>query len=402
MAREKKGKPATARAARGLRASVKPKKPRAKNLSQKKRSRATAATRAPKRVIARAKGAKLTHPVLLIGSVPLPDTKTVLGAIAGTFGRDIKRVPDGETGPRSKFITWQAPVLAQAEQFHMQPLGPQSEWGAHGEWPPRILRLKPDASGAPQFGPTGYADAALASYPEFARLKSAGRFGADARFQVGLPTALGVLGVFMEPAGQALAEPAYRARLVEDVERISAAIPHRELTIQWDVPEELAVWDGYSSTYLADPKPDIVGRTIDLMDRVPAGVELGMHLCYGDISHQHRQEPDPDVMVAFTNALVARLRRKLDYVHIPVPRNWTEPRHYAKFAELRLDPECEVYLGLVHSTDGLEGARQRLTAAHAHLRRFGVATSCGLGRRPPEILAGLFALHRDISRLPAR
>lgn len=335
--------------------------------------------------------------VLLLGSVALENSEAVMAAVADALGDAVRRIPDGETGPRSKFITWQVPVLAQSGRFEMLPLGPQSEWGPNGEFPPRIMKLKP--GGGMAFPPTGYAEAALDSYRVFARLKSEGRIGAGVRFQVGLPTPLGVLAVFMEPDGQRAAEPAYRQRLLEDVDRIAAGIPHRELSVQVDVPEEIAVWEGHNTVCLERPREDIVDKLAELMNRVPSGVELGMHLCYGDISHKHWKEPDLGVMAAFTNAVRAKLRRRLDYIHMPVPRDWTAPERFARLADFKLGAETRVYLGLVHMTDGVEGARKRITAARRHLADFGVAASCGLGRRDPRDIPRILALHREVAAI---
>ena len=41
----------------------------------------------------------------------------------------------------------------------------------------------------------------------------------------------------------------------------------------------------------------IIERLVALIDRVPEAVEVGLHLCYGDISHRHWKEPDTAVMV---------------------------------------------------------------------------------------------------------
>jgi hypothetical protein len=64
-------------------------------------------------------------------------------------------------------------------------------------------------------------------------------------------------------------------------------------------------------------------------------------------------------------------------------------------AKLRLHPETELYLGLVHLTDGLEGTRRRAGAARGVVPTFGLATECGLGRRPPETVRELLQLHVD-------
>jgi len=343
--------------------------------------------------------AKIARDVLLVGSLALENAEAVMLAAADALGGAIRRLPDGETGARSKFITWQVPVLAKAPQFEMLPLGPQSEWGPNGEFPPRILKLRPGATGTPDFGPTGYADAAIDSYRTFTRLKAAGRIGKDVRFQVGLPTPLGVLAVFMEPDGQRLAEPSYRKRLLEDIDRIAAVIPHAELSIQLDVPEEIAVWEGHNTVFLDIPREAIVTKLLELMERVPRAAELGLHLCYGDISHKHWKEPDIGLMASFTNAVAARLTRPLDYVHMPIPRHWTEPAHYAKLRDFRLKAGTRVYLGLVHMTDGAAGAKRRIDAARQHLADFGVGTSCGLGRRTADEVPRILALHREVASI---
>ena len=66
---------------------------------------------------------------------------------------------------------------------------------------------------------------------------------------------------------------------------------------------------------------------------------------------------------------------------------------------LKLKPGTELYLGLVHFTDGVEGARRRLAAAKRVVTDFGVATECGLGRRTPAPIPPLLALHREVAEL---
>jgi hypothetical protein len=65
-----------------------------------------------------------------------------------------------------------------------------------------------------------------------------------------------------------------------------------------------------------------------------------------------------------------------------VPRDRSDDAYFAPLRALQLHPETRLYLGLVHYTDGVEGARQRLTAAHKVVSDFGIATECGFGRRP--------------------
>ena len=71
------------------------------------------------------------------------------------------------------------------------------------------------------------------------------------------------------------------------------------------VPTELAIWEGATDTFFDNDKIACVDHLVALMDRVPAAAELGMHLCYGDISHQHWKEPDLGLMaiVGFLSVL---------------------------------------------------------------------------------------------------
>jgi len=70
--------------------------------------------------------------------------------------------------------------------------------------------------------------------------------------------------------------------------------------------------------------------------------------------------------------------------------------YFEPLASFQPPPELDLYLGLVHLSDGLPGARRRIGSAEKVLTDFGVATECGWGRRDPETIPGLIALHRRI------
>jgi hypothetical protein len=73
--------------------------------------------------------------------------------------------------------------------------------------------------------------------------------------------------------------------------------------------------------------------------------------------------------------------------------------YFEPLKNLKLPRGTELYLGLVHRTDGIAGARGRLAAAKTVLTDFGVATECGFGRRPPESVSALLDLHRETALL---
>lgn len=62
--------------------------------------------------------------------------------------------------------------------------------------------------------------------------------------------------------------------------------------------------------------------------------------------------------------------------------------------EFKLSPGTEIYLGLVHAADGIEGAKKRIALAHEYVPRFGIATGCGFARaRKPDLVQKLLEIH---------
>lgn len=338
--------------------------------------------------------------VQLVGSVPLPTTEEVFRLLAGTLGALARRLPDGETGKRSYWITSQAYLLAKHPQF--EPAG--HNWDPDSGDVPQSgapkYRLRPGvAATAVRLPSLGYAEAARDSYALFARLKREGVIDRSIRFQVSLPTPLAFIAGLIEPDSQAAVAPAFEAAILGELRQILDGIPHRELAIQWDVCLEIFILEGLRGVYFANPFEGCVARLIALGNAVPAEVELGYHFCYGDFRHKHGVEPrDTALMVDMTNAVVAGLARPATWVHYPVPRDRTDDAYFAPLARLKLPPQSEVFLGLVHNTDGLEGSRRRLEAARRHRAAFGVATECGFGRRPAASLPHLLKVHADLAR----
>jgi hypothetical protein len=60
----------------------------------------------------------------LVGSVPLASAETVFETVASHLGDRVRRIPDGETGPRSDWIVWQLPVFTSQPQLEVVPPAP--------------------------------------------------------------------------------------------------------------------------------------------------------------------------------------------------------------------------------------------------------------------------------------
>jgi hypothetical protein len=331
--------------------------------------------------------------VHLVGSVPLRSRDEVFRTASAILGDRLVRIPDGETGDRSDWIGWQLEVLKRTPQFKEAPPHP-NRYSAR----PQVQLVESADRGAVAFGPLGYAEAARASYAEFARLRQEGIVPAGLRFQVSLPTPFAVVNSFVARPDRQAVEPAYERRLLAELGEILDVIPHHDLAIQWDVAIEVGVVEGVIPSLLQHPKEEILQRLSRLSARVPEDVELGFHLCYGDLGHRHFQEPeDTSVLADLANGLSERIRRPIAWIHMPVPRARDDDAYFAPLRGLHLHPETQLYLGLVHYTDGVEGTARRITAAQRTIPRFGVATECGMGRRPPDTVPDLLAIHAAVA-----
>src|SRR5688572_1730091 len=214
--------------------------------------------------------------VHLVGSLPLRDAEGVFRTLSAELGDRVRRLPDGETGPRADWIVWQYPVLSSRPQFEVAPPAP----GFYRALPQ--LRLRPDAG--PQdvrFDSLGYADAALASYGTFSVLKRDRVVPRGCRFQVSLPTPLAPISAFVALEDQAAVENAYEAAMAVELDRILDAIPADQLALQWDTNFEFGMLEGDLPVWFGDVKGGILERLLRISRLVPPAIELGFHFCHG-------------------------------------------------------------------------------------------------------------------------
>jgi hypothetical protein len=341
--------------------------------------------------------------VYLVGSLPMATAEEAFASASAALGPRLKRIPDGETGERADWITWLEPVFADNPAFVKS--GEFFRVHASGTGRERYT-LKPGvAIGAVQFPNLFYAAIAAQSYDVFKRLKHAGQIPAAAKFQVDLVPAHSVVWLFLVEKLHAAIDPIYNDAIKREIDKIAAIVPHGELAIQFDIASavfarlERNEVSRYGQTK-AEMQERFAAIVTDLGNHVPAGADLLYHLCYGDSGHRHVIEPtDMGDMVECANRVSRQIARPIQLIHMPVPRNRADDAYFAPLRRLELRPETELCLGLVHYTDGIDGARGRLAAAKNYVRDFSIATECGFGRRDPATIPALLRLHADIADL---
>jgi hypothetical protein len=328
--------------------------------------------------------------VHLVGSIPLADNADVFRTMGYALGNRLRRLPDGETGRRLAWTAWTEPSYHETDGLEIV------------EPPPGIYTVRRQArlTVAPEelrIKPLGYADAALASYAVFSDLQRRGGIPQHVRFQVCLPATAAHMLILVEEDSRAGVEPAHVRQLLAELGQILDAIPQDKLAIQWDVCQEVGIWEGHFDAWFDDPREGVTARLAQLAEAVPEPVNLGFHFCYGDFRHEHFMQPhDLGVLVEMANALAQAAPRPISWIHLPVPADRDDPAFFAPLTDLDVG-STELYLGLIHLHDGEDGAARRIEAARSAVEGFGVGTECGFGRRDPETIKQLIDLHARVA-----
>jgi hypothetical protein len=344
--------------------------------------------------MAQASARGLVH---LVGSVPLASTEAVLRTLGGALGDLLTRVPDGETGERRRWVWWQRAMLERHPAMEVDReagLLELRQWDGSLLRRSELLRFKPGIDSDSVRFVTGYAEAALASWPIVDRLRRDGTLPPGIRFQVCLPTPMSSACMYVSPRAHDDYLRVYERALVGALDEITARIPRAALSVQWDICQEVLVFENYFPSRPPDYKARILALLGRLGDAVPAEVELGYHLCYGSPADQHLVMPrDTAILTELANGIFARVQRRVDFLHLPVPRERDDAAYFTPLHALRLPPAAQLYLGLIHHADEA-GDGRRIATARTVTPRFGIATECGWGRTDPARVAGLLASHR--------
>ena len=329
----------------------------------------------------------------LVGSIPVDTAEAAFRLAVENLGDHLKRVPDGEVGERDTWIRWQYAKIGASPQLAALDID-------NPYVPVRPFGIVDGVSSADEIElpDLGYAAAAIESYGVFERLCNQGVIPDSVRFQVGLPTPVSVSLFYVATESRPLFEVAYQRALGDEFERMLTVIPAERLSIQWETVSEFALLEGLLDNHFdGDIMENVTSRVAALVDLVPTPVEVGLHLCYGDSGHKHFCEPaDAGFLAALTNSVLVKSQRVIAWVHMPVPKARNDAAYFEPLASLDMPASTELYLGLVHHTDGFDGSLGRALAARAVKGRFGVATECGLGRREPDTIPALLRQHADV------
>ena len=341
--------------------------------------------------------------LLLVGSIPLEETSQVFDFVERSLGGLVHRIPDGETGERLSWLGWQNHVFEnnpnllaeEHEGDHRDATTP--DWMKLKKW----FKIKDGVNPTDiEIGPLKYSENAIASYQIFSKNRKEGRIAATTKFQISIPSPFNLMNSAIKPEHRILVEPQYEARLKHEIDQIASEIPSKDLAIQWDCAHDMQAFDNARPVYFEDRYQGIADRLIRIGDWVPSAVELGYHFCYGSLGGKHFVEPETiGPMVDLANRISSKLSHTPNWIHMPVPVERNDDDYFRALETLSLKSETKLYLGLIHDSDGVKGAKSRIKTAEKFIKNFGVATECGFGRRPADTVLPLLNLHKEIASL---
>ncbi len=335
--------------------------------------------------------------VHLVGSIAMDNCDEVFTRVSNELGEHLCRIPDGETGERSRWIFFQRQMLLDHPATEIDPTVPGlqlKQWDGKPLRSLPLLRFREDADLDDIHFETGYDHAAAYSYEMFKTKRDEDVIPQHARFQVCLPTPMANAYMYASHKARDDFLRVYERSLLEALDAIMASISHDDLAIQFDVCIEVLLFENYYEHQPDDYKVQVFSMITRLASSVPDDVELGFHLCYGSPYDEPLVRPnDMSILVELGNGIASNVDRTVDFIHVPVPQGRTEPEFYEPLRSLNLSPDTRIFLGLVFQGDP-DGDQARIAVAKQYLGDFGVATECGWGRTDPENVPGLLASHR--------
>ena len=339
------------------------------------------------------------------GSVNLPDTETVMREISSRIPHGVRRMTDGETGDRNYWINFQIRKFEQMPEFETVSVGQAYETAPDAPPMPQ-LRLTEGASAEMIDWPNlGYADEYTRSFAIFERMQNEGTIPAGVRFQLQYPTPLASMAGTIAPDDMPRVAPSYEEALFADLDSALGRLPDERIAVQWDVAVEFGALEGAMGPKV--PIDQIAPGLVRCLERVPADVPVGMHLCYGDYGHQHFKQPESlQMQVDLVNAVSSAARRPLNFVSFTVPQGRNDTAYFEPLGGLRTGADTELYFALVpyHPDDQAPGTTAEqienidaaLINSPAGPRHWGICTECGMGRVAARDVPRLLDLHSQI------
>ncbi|MBZ0293782.1 MAG: hypothetical protein K8L99_14540 [Anaerolineae bacterium] len=342
--------------------------------------------------------------------MPFENETEAMTIALDTLGPSLFCLPDGEIGektaeyPSGKRAAWVMTAIDLCSQdtdnWEVVKGSIRDEKGFPVDYE-HVQRLRPKHSPATMHDHLdfGYHNYFNQSYSIFKQLREEHKLQ-DLKFQVGVPTGLGITISMLPPVQAFRYADAFNKRIAYEVNEI-LKVAGDDVIIQIEVPAEVALAYRLPPALLGLALRSIYG----LVNKINPGAQIGFHLCLGDLNNQAlTQAQTLDKMVAFSNKLVQQWpsTHHLVYMHYPLAEAATPPptdkSYYTPLKQITLPEQVRFVGGFVHEKHSLDESHQILEVIEK-LRGtpIDVACSCGLGRRPASVAQDLLKVMSQLA-----
>jgi hypothetical protein len=346
----------------------------------------------------------------LVGSMPYDNEETAMTKAIDTLGGYLHTLPDGEIGvkssqyPKGSRSAWTQIIMdsmeADTENWRVKKTATRNEAGVPAHYTKAsVLRPKKTPREVEKYLNFKWLDYFKESYPVYQKLKKE-RGQDNLKFQVGLPTGLGITFVVLGPIHGLRFSQAFNRRMAYEANEIAKIAEPGDLVFQIEVPIEVIMF------HMMPPLiGDLAFRSITgLIKLLNPEIPIGIHLCLGDLNNESLAKLSTlKKLVNFSNKLVKRIpsTHKLDFIHYPLAEGNTPPVTDAAFYEvlrkINLPQGTRFIAGFVHEKLSMEEHRHLLKSIeNIRGERVDIACSCGMGRRTTETADHLFKIKKEL------
>lgn len=335
-----------------------------------------------------------TRAVHFVGSFPAESTDVAMRAMLDGAGPRLRTLPTGET---RRYEFYVQPIIEDLVSQGVLEVRKPGAWQSSRDR--TIHRVARGTELSAEVLDLGYLREAEEAWPTFRKLRE-DRQLPDLALQIGMPTDFTLTFIAMGASGIRPHRQAFIDATVRDITAIRG-LAGDDVVVQLEATAELIMLAKAQPFHRQVDRLLGLGRGIAaLAAAAPAGTRFGVHLCLGSLRNKARGKlRDARPFVDLANSVVRHWPhgRVLEYLHGPFaagdrpPSSKTE--FYAPLADLSLCEGTDFYAGLVHDIPSeAEQLETLATIEHALGRPVdGVASACGLGRRPRPVADVLMA-----------
>ncbi|WP_067823953.1 hypothetical protein [Nocardia inohanensis] len=326
--------------------------------------------------------ARIVH---FVGSFPAASTDDAMRAMLDGAGGLMRTLPTGETRRYEWYIL---PIIDDLVKQGALEVRKSGTWNTPRDRDryrvPRGIELTGDMMALP------YPSETEEALPVFSGLRTA-RGLPELSLQIGMPTDFTLALVALGIGGLRSHRKAFRDATVRDIHAVRAAAGD-DVVVQLEAPGEMVVMAKTQPLHRrAEAALGLARGITELAAAAPEGTRFGVHLCVGSMRNKAgAQLRDTRPLVCLANAIARQWPsgRRLEFVHAPLAAGEIpppeRPEFYTPLGELELGPDTRFHAGFIHETPTEATQVETLGMIEAALGRpvDGVASACGLGRRP--------------------